>query len=154
MRNLKIIFTGLLFGFSINASSVEPSAKHVDFLKILNTYRAQNNLGALEISSVLSQAAQWMSEDMSTKNYFDHTDSLGRMFHIRIKNFGYKFPIVAENIAWGTDDATTVFLRWKNSPGHNVNMLNPQYKVIGIGTAPARVGFYWTTDFGARVEVD
>lgn len=130
----------------------EQSIKHDSFLSILNAYRAQNGAGPLQISQSLTRAAQWMSEDMSAKNYFDHTDSIGRLFNIRISSFGYRFPVVAENIAWGTDDAQTVFTRWKNSPGHNVNMLNPQYKVIGIGTAPARVGLYWTTDFGAKTE--
>ncbi len=148
-RHMKIkkIFIFLLF-----AGVVQANERHDAFLAILNNYRQQNGLGILQMSAALSKAAQWLSDDMSSKKYFDHTDSLGRMFHIRIASFGYKFPIVAENIAWGTDDPQTVFSRWKSSPGHNANMLNPKYKVIGIGTAESRPGLYWTTDFGARVE--
>lgn len=41
------------------------------------------------------------------------------------------------------------------SSGHNQNMLNPNYRVIGIARAydaASSYGWYWTTDFGGTVD--
>jgi uncharacterized protein YkwD len=93
-----------------------------------------------------------MSQDMANKNYFSHTDSLGRDPFMRMAAFGYNYPHTAgENIAAGMDSAQAAFTAWKNSPGHNANMLGSGYTVIGIGRAynsSSTYGWYWTTDFG------
>ena len=42
---------------------------------------------------------------------------------------------------------------WKNSPGHNQNMLDGSWTEIGIGRAynsGSTYGWYWTTTFGSR----
>jgi len=94
-----------------------------------------------------------MSTDMARKNYFSHTDSLGRGLSSRLLAFGYVHPYVAENIAAGSSSASATMELWKNSPAHRANMLNPSFTVIGIGS-PLRLGlglglgYYWTTKFG------
>lgn len=122
------------------------------FLKIINDYRISQNLNPLKASKTLCKAAQYMSEDMSTKNYFSHNDSLGRDPFIRMKAFGYSYQTwLGENIAAGNSDAPNTFLQWKNSEGHRLNMVNPNYKVIGIGRASnpgSAYHYYWVTDFG------
>ena len=53
---------------------------------------------------------------MARKDYFDHTDSLGRSFSRRISAFGYTGATRGENIAAGTDgSARAMFSQWKNS---------------------------------------
>src|SRR4051812_33791463 len=54
------------------------SAEEVQFLKLINQYRAQNRLGPLEPSSCITTVSRWLDQDMGTRNYFDHQDSLGR----------------------------------------------------------------------------
>lgn len=39
-----------------------------------------------------------------------------------------------------------------NSPGHRANILNPQFRDIGIGVAGSPNGPYYTQDFGAQRE--
>jgi uncharacterized protein YkwD len=42
-----------------------------------------------------------------------------------------------------------------NSPDHNENMLDPAYKVIGIGMVHkhgSEYGYYWVTDFGGYAD--
>ncbi|MBA4181534.1 MAG: hypothetical protein C0506_13170 [Anaerolinea sp.] len=51
---------------------------------------------------------------------------------------------MAENIAYGTSNAATIFGMWMASSGHRTNILMAGYKVIGIGQHSAA----WTTDFG------
>ena len=122
------------------------------FLGLINAYRAQNGLGALTMSTNLNRAATWMAADMGAKNYFSHTDSLGRSPSTRAQNCDYPSG-AGENIAAGGawSSATAVFNAWKNSSGHNANMLNGSYRQIGISrvyTAGSRYGWYWVTDFG------
>ncbi len=122
------------------------------FLELINEYRSQNGLPVLDLDSNLQAAAQWLSEDMADKNYFSHIDSLGRDLLQRLADFGYTVATTkGENIAAGYATAENVLTGWKNSPGHNANMLNVGYHVIGIGLAYASAsdyGWYWTTDFG------
>jgi hypothetical protein len=59
---------------------------------------------------------------------------------------------MGENAAAGNFAATSTFCQWKNSPGHNANMLRSEFKVIGIGVqtiSGSQYGTYWSTPFGA-----
>jgi hypothetical protein len=71
-------------------------------------------------------------------------------------NYGYTYNTWrGENIAGVASTAQSVFEAWKNSPGHNANMLDPKYAVIGIGfiyNSTSPYGYYWTTDFGAYTD--
>lgn len=124
------------------------------FLTLINAYRAQNGAPALQVSAVLTQASDWMSTDMANKNYFSHTDSEGRDPFARMMDFGYPGGgYSGENIAAGNASAQDTFTQWKNSPGHNANMLDANYRVIGIAraySAASSYGWYWTTDFGSE----
>jgi len=125
------------------------------FVNLINQYRAQNGRGPLSIDPSLAAAADWMSFDMGVNNYFSHTDSLGRDPFQRMNAFGYNYNTWrGENIAAGTSSAQTVFDLWRNSPGHNANMLNANYKVMGIArayTSGSGYGWYWTNDFGGYI---
>lgn len=127
-------------------------AQESAFLGLINTYRAQNGRAALSLSTNLNRASSWMAVDMPTKNYFSHTDSLGRDPSTRAQNCGYPSG-AGENIAAGTnwDTAQEAFDAWRNSAGHNANMLNSTYKQIGIARyygSGSAYGWYWVTDFG------
>src|SRR5438876_585982 len=73
---------GALTNCTVSDLSVD--SEEQGFLALINTYRSQNGAGALTMSANLNRAASWMAFDMATKNYFDHTDSLGRTFSTRI----------------------------------------------------------------------
>lgn len=123
------------------------------FLTLINQYRAQNGLGPLTISTNLNRAAAWMVEDMATKGYFSHTDSLGRSPYQRAIDCGYPSG-AGENLAAGSgwSTAQAAFDAWRNSPGHNQNMLTGYYQQIGIARyyqAGSPYGWYWATNFGA-----
>jgi len=134
------------------ANAATPDSEEAALCRTVNDYRAQNGLRPLLLSSALTNAAKWQSGDMAQKNYFSHTDSLGRDPFQRMAAFGYSYPTSeAENIAAGSSTATATFTQWKNSPGHNANMLSPNYTVMGIGRAygaSSTYGWYWTNTFG------
>eukprot|EP01041_Mallomonas_annulata_P012427 gene12426-26139_t len=127
------------------------------FLGLINAWRLQNGVtNALKISPTLTIASQWMSTDMAQKNYFSHTDSLKRNPFVRLDSFGISlYQFVGENIFCGVKPAASAFAAFKNSPGHNANMLKRDYNYIGIGiayNAKSSCAWYWTTDFSADIK--
>ncbi len=140
------------------ASAADPvlDVEERAFCTQINQYRVQNGRAPLQLSVSLTNASEWMSTDLATNNYFSHTDSLGRTFVPRLAAFGYGFNTYkAENIAAGNATAAGTFNQWRNSAGHNTNMLNAAYKVIGIGraySASSTYKWYWTTNFGGYAD--
>lgn len=124
------------------------------FLGTINEYRAQNGLGPLAINDTLNNVAGWMANDMATKNYFSHTDSLGRDPFQRMDQLGYAYNTWrGENLVAGTETAPYAFQMWKDSPDHNANMLGAHYTAIGIArvfNANSTYGWYWATEFGGE----
>ncbi len=152
-------FAGILRGnpaaealSNCTVSNLSTDAEEAAFLTLINTYRSQNGLGSLALSTNLSRAATWHGGDMGAKGYFSHTDSLGRNPSARARDCDYPGG-AGENIAAGTvwDTAQEAFTAWRNSSGHNANMLNSNYTMIGIArvyVSGSRYGWYWVTNFG------
>lgn len=127
-------------------------SEELAFLSLINSYRTQNGLGTLTISTNLNRGSAWMTEDLATNSYFAHTDSLGRSAYQRAIDCGYPSG-AGENLAAGGawNSAQAAFTAWQNSPGHNANMLGQYYKQIGIARfyqAGSQYGWYWATTFG------
>jgi uncharacterized protein YkwD len=141
---------GLLTPRSAEALDGEEQA----FLGTINNYRAQNGLGPLALNDSLNNVARWMANDMAANNYFSHTDSLGRNPFERMDQMGYAYNTWrGENLVAGTETASQAFQMWKDSPGHNENMLAGNYTVIGIARvygASSDYGWYWATEFGGE----
>ena len=167
LRNIFAFTPVVLFSLALSTPSYSQTldSEELSFLTLINNYRAQNGAGALQVSVALQNSSTWMSTDMATKNYFSHTDSLGRDPFTRMKAFGYSYLPAGENIAAGYSDAQNTFNLWVNacdpdSSGactyaHRQNMLNRSYVVMGIGRAynsASTYHWYWTTDFGGYLD--
>lgn len=134
-------------------SPKELDTEETQFLVLINQYRNQNGLPSLVSQTGSESASEWMSRDMGYKNYFSHIDSMGRNPGQRMNSRGYYPNAWGENIAAGQSSADGTFTLWKNSPGHNANMLSPSFHTIGIGrfyNAYSTYKWYWTTDFGDK----
>jgi len=125
-------------------------------LSLINDYRAANGLGPVQMTQTLSNAAEYHSADMASKDYFSHTLADGTSWSQNMTNFGYDYSTYrAENIAAGYAAAAATFEQWRTSPGHNANMLSASLTAIGIGRAygaNSTYGTYWTTTFGGVVD--
>lgn len=108
-------------------------------LVMVNDYRAEYDLPPLLPSAHLTEAAQWMAEDM-----FGHIDSLGRGPFERMGDYGFGSDRRAENVAMGSDDPARILDGWRNSPAHNRNLLDAEFTVAGIGTSDG----FWVMDLG------
>jgi uncharacterized protein YkwD len=121
------------------------------FLRIINDYRAQYGLRPLTVSQNLNRSAAWMANDMATRNYFSHMDSVGRMSQTRIAQCGASGSS-GENLGAGTYiiTAAQAFELWRTSPSHNSNMLLAGYRQIGIARVTQPGSYYtnyWVTTF-------
>lgn len=102
--------------------------------KLINQERAEAGLPQLEIDSVLTELAREKSWDMVSHNYFGHySEQLGTI-HDQLKLKTVPYCKAAENLAGGPNLAKT-FRRLLASPAHRSNILNPNFKRIGIGIA-------------------
>ena len=116
-----------------------------EVVSLVNAERAKHGLSPLSANQKLSEAAKAKSQDMKDKNYFSHTSpTYGSPFDM-IKSFGISYNYAGENIAKGQQTPQAVMNAWMNSEGHRKNILNPNYKQIGVGYVSA--GNYWTQMF-------
>lgn len=107
----------------------------------------------LEMNETIRVGARLHSIDMGEQNYFEHDSLDGRTFSDRMRNTGFTGSGPwGENIAAGYGTAEEATLGLMNSPGHCRNIMNPSYRVIGIGyarTEGSDFGNYWTQNFAA-----
>lgn len=107
---------------------------------------------ALTWNAALSQAAAGHSEDMVANNFFSHTGSNGSNVGDRATAAGYNWRTVGENIAAGQSSIAQVVDGWMKSDGHCANLMNAQYRDIGVacvaGNANTSYRTYWTQNFG------
>ncbi|MEU4210673.1 CAP domain-containing protein [Streptomyces sp. NPDC026206] len=122
------------------------SAAHL-VLSLVNAERAKAGCRPLRASGKLNRLAQSFSDDMARRGFFDHTDPDGRTPWDRAAKRGVQ-NLGGENIARGHPDAHTVVDAWMRSSGHRSNILNCDYKSLGVGVRHGGNGPYWTQDFG------
>lgn len=134
-----------------------------DLLALVNQHRAAGascgSQGAFKPAPALAwhdsatQAALRHSDDMQSRNFFSHTGSDGSSAGQRLTSAGYVWSTWGENIAAGQPDVASVVAGWMNSPGHCANLMNPQFRDIGVACVKGGAGnsysTYWTMDLAA-----
>lgn len=113
-----------------------------EVVRLVNEERAKYGLEPLQIDENLMQSSRTKSNDMATKNYSDHIDPNGYIM--------YKDLNVGENIAFGFSNGNGAINWWLNSKTHRENILNPDYKYIGVGYGKSLTSDYvdyWTQHF-------
>lgn len=123
------------------------AAAEAEVLKLVNEERAKVGCSALAANSSLTELAAAFSDDMAARGYFDHTDPDGATPWDRAAKAGIT-GLGGENIARGQATAAAVMEAWMNSPGHRANILNCDFKTLGVGVHLGPGGPWWTQDFG------
>jgi uncharacterized protein YkwD len=109
--------------------------------------------GPLAMNPALRCAARFHSRDMALNDYFSHDSLSGTTFVDRSESAEYDASPIGENIAAGQTTPEQVVAGWMESPGHCMNIMNPDANEIGVGyieTDMAEYGNYWTQVFGRR----
>ncbi len=110
---------------------------------IQETNRARFSHGGLvplQENTTLNETARLKLDDMFQNQYFEHVSSSGLGPSFFAEKAGYQYVALGENLARGifAHDGALVDA-WMESPGHRANILNNQYREIGVA---ARKGFY------------
>ncbi|MFE6486247.1 CAP domain-containing protein [Streptomyces sp. NPDC057757] len=123
------------------------TAAETAVLALVNTERAKAGCSPVAANSALTGLASVFSEDMAARGFFDHTDPDGATPWDRAATAGIS-NLGGENIARGQSTAEAVMDAWMNSPGHRANILNCDFKTLGVGVHLGTGGPWWTQDFG------
>ena len=123
------------------------SSAEAQVLSLVNEERAQAGCSPVTADKELGTLAQRFSDDMAARGFFDHTDPDGDTPWDRARQMGIS-DLGGENIARGQADAQAVMDSWMDSPGHRANILNCDYKTLGVGVHVGPGGPWWTQDFG------
>ncbi|CAL9594956.1 hypothetical protein SUDANB15_05286 [Streptomyces sp. enrichment culture] len=128
------------------ATSAEAAAG-AQVLKLVNEERAKAGCSPVAANSALTDLATAFSEDMAQRGFFDHTDPDGDTPWDRAQAAGVS-GLGGENIARGQADAEAVMQAWMDSPGHKANILNCDFRTLGVGVHFGPGGPWWTQNFG------
>ncbi|MGW2041902.1 CAP domain-containing protein [Streptomyces virginiae] len=123
------------------------SAEEAAVVTLVNQERAQAGCGPVRANPPLAALAGAFSKDMATRGFFGHDDPDGNTPWDRAAKAGLS-GLGAENIARGQGDAESVMKAWMDSPGHRANILNCEFRTLGVGAHFAAGGPWWTQDFG------
>ncbi len=132
---------------SLSQVTLEPDAAR----RMINGYRSERGLGPLTLEKHLTRAARQHAQDLAKTDRVSHAGSDGSDPWGRVKVTGYKPKLAAENVGAGQLSFSEVLQGWKDSPGHNRNLLLADATHMGIAlvTNPlARYRTYWTLVLG------
>lgn len=108
-------------------------------LALINQERQARSLSALTLNDSLNSVAGLKVNDMLSQNYFDHTSPAGVTPWHWFKEIGYNYVYAGENLAMGFTETDAVFQAWMNSPTHRENILNSNYREIGLAVKAGQV---------------
>lgn len=116
---------------------------------LLNQDRIANGLSPLTLDPALCAIARAKSRDMNDKNYFSHTSPTYGTASQMLRQFGYAFTSVGENIAHHAtiEKSQAAFM---SSTGHRRNILGSQWSKVGIGVWKDAQGFVYVTQLFVR----
>lgn len=136
---------------STTSSTPVPSNSYTqakEVLKLVNKERTKHGLSSLKLDPTLTKAAYARSKEIT--KVFDHYRPNGTICFSILKNYNYSYQTVGENIAAGQPSAASVMNGWMNSPGHKSNILNKDFKRIGVGyykKSSSDYTYYWVQIF-------
>jgi uncharacterized protein YkwD len=116
-------------------------------LATINDYRKKNGLKPLKLNAKLSDAAKAHSRDLAKWDRISHYGSDGSNPWDRVKRTGYKPRLAAENVGTGQVSFDEVMRGWKESEGHNKNLLLADAREAGLALVnDSRTEFksFWT----------
>lgn len=125
-----------------------------DAVKLINQYRKSKGLGSVTIDPKLTATAKQHSSDLAKHDRISHYGSDGSNPWDRVERSGYNPQLAAENVGTGQLSIKEVMQGWKDSPGHNKNLLLPDAKHIGIALVydpKSEYKTFWTLILGAKI---
>lgn len=136
-----IVIKFLIFSWSLYFSGTNYFATVIssDLVKLTNQERVKTGLSPLSVNQKLVLAAQKKAQDMIKKGYFAHTSPDGLSPWYWLDNTGYKYITAGENLAKDFTDSIYLHDAWMESSSHKANILNKNYREIGIAVVEGEI---------------
>jgi hypothetical protein len=144
----------LFVSFSFKSlASQEAGITKEEVIQMVNDSREEDGLEILTENEKLSQAAQAKAENMLKENYFAHNSPSGKTPWFWIEQSGYDYHYAGENLAMDFKTAGEQHLAWMKSPTHKKNILNKDFREIGVavreGFIEGHMAIITVQEFGA-----
>lgn len=102
-------------------------------ISLTNEIREDKGLAILKENVKLNQAALTKAGDMLLNQYFEHISPTKIGLSSWLDQFRYDYLSAGENLAMGFNDASEVVDAWTKSKTHYANLIDPDYREIGVG---------------------
>jgi len=118
-------------------------------LELVNQQRSMNGLGAVTYDSRLDQASEQHNAQQAATRSMAHSGIGDGDPGSRIRATGFA-NAWGENVATGQLSPEQVVAEWMASPGHRRNILDPNFRLMGVSYGTGADGrTYWAQSFGA-----
>lgn len=114
-----------ILGYATNVSAKDVAAA-------VNEARTAEGLPPLEVNQTLGKAASLKADHMLSADYWAHDSPDGVQPWHWYDQAQYSYQAAGENLAKGFHTSKALATAWMNSPSHRKNMLNPNFKDMGI----------------------
>lgn len=141
---------GALSDRDYSATALDPDKAR----DLINQYRSENGLKPLRLNTALTEAAKDHSRDLAKWDRISHYGSDGSNPWDRVKRTGYKPRLAAENVGTGQVSFDEVLRGWKDSPGHNKNLLLGDAREMGLALVQdpkTEFKSFWTLVIGTAM---
>lgn len=133
---ISVFLLGSSFGssFFIHKTVLGAEVASSVLIDLTNESRLAYDQTPLIRSAKLDWAAELKGKDMARKQYFSHNSPTGVTPWHWFKEVGYNFLYAGENLAINFTDSSDVEKAWLNSPTHRANIMNVEFREIGMAT--------------------
>ncbi|MBO0992280.1 CAP domain-containing protein [Bacillus sp. SD088] len=100
---------------------------------LTNAARVKNDLPILDWDEEVMKTARGHSTDMAENSYFNHTNLEGESPFDRMTADDIIYQMAGENIAMGQFSSIFAHEGLMNSPGHRKNILQKDFRALGVG---------------------
>jgi hypothetical protein len=125
----------------IHASGITPQ-KIID---LANADRADKGVYRLVENDKLNKAAEDKAQDMIAKNYFAHNSPEGVNPWHWFEKEDYDYSFAGENLAMDFTSVEKMNQAWLDSPTHRANILNKNFREIGVAVKEGIISGHETT---------
>jgi uncharacterized protein YkwD len=127
-------------------AEVDTSGYAMQLFELLNEFRTENGIPALQYNETLSASASAYAAYMATTNFFGHYPPSGSTPAGRIAAAGFEGQYEGEALSAGQPTPAVALSRLLGSPAHAKILLNPNAIAVGVGyayDASSYYGSYW-----------
>lgn len=122
-------------------------ASEARMLELVNREREKAGVEKLVLDTTITAVARTYSRDMFERRYFSHVSPEGTDAGDRLRAGGVAFTYAGENLAYAPD-VGTAHQGLMDSEGHRKNILDPDFRRIGIGVIDGGIyGKMFTQNF-------